>query len=118
MSKSSITTDDDDERGPFPIGEDKLPPIHVGEHLKSEMEFLSLSANRLAQALGVPANRISELVAGRKAMTADTALRLEKYGIGTADLWMNLQTGYELRLARLKSGEALMKIKPRNDHAA
>jgi addiction module HigA family antidote len=64
------------------------------------MQPLGLSARQLAQALGVPHNRISELVAGRRAMTADTALRLERYFGMEARFWMNLQAAHDLSKAR------------------
>lgn len=74
---------------------------HPGEMLAEEfMQPLGLSARQLARALGVPHNRISELVAGRRAMTADTALRLERYFGMEARFWMNLQAAHDLSKAR------------------
>lgn len=75
---------------------------HPGEMLAEEfMQPLGLSGRQLAQALGVPHNRISELIAGRRAMTADTALRLERYFGMEARFWMNLQAAYDLSKARM-----------------
>jgi addiction module HigA family antidote len=113
MSRSPITTDPDNERGPFPADPSKLERFHPGEHLKEELEFLEMSGNQLAKALGVDASRITELVAGRRNMTADTALRLEKYGIGTAALWMSLQTSWDLQEAKKANADAIAKIKHR-----
>jgi len=77
---------------------------HPGEMLAEEfMKPLALSARALAAAIGVPHNRISELVAGKRAMTADTALRLERYFGMEADFWLNLQTAYDLSAARARN---------------
>jgi len=91
----------------------KMRPIHPGEVLREEfMHPLELSANRLAQAIGVPTNRITELVGERRAMTADTALRLSVVFSTTPELWMNLQQAYELRSAAQELGPSLKAIKP------
>ena len=77
------------------------PPIHPGEILKSElMEPYNLSANALARLLSIPPNRITEIVNGERGISTDTALRLSKCFGMSAQLWMNLQTEYELRKAR------------------
>ena len=74
---------------------------HPGEMLNEEfMVPLGLSARELGRALGVPHNRISELVAGRRSMTADTALRLERYFGMEARFWLNLQAAHDLSSAR------------------
>ncbi len=87
-------------------------PIHPGEILADELAELHTSAAELARELHVPANRISQLVAGKRAMTADTALRLERWLGVSAAFWMNLQKRYELDLAREKSDEILKTIQP------
>jgi len=87
-------------------------PIHPGEILADELAELNTSPTELARALHVPANRISQLVAGKRAMTADTALRLERWLGVSAAFWMNLQKRYELDLAREKSDEILKTIQP------
>ena len=88
-------------------------PIHPGEILADELEELSLSAAELARLIDVPANRISQIIAGKRNITADTALRLGRY-FGTApDLWMNLQKTYELDLARIEIGPALETLPQR-----
>src|SRR5438128_825625 len=86
-------------------------PIHPGEILADELAELNKNPTELARALHVPANRISQLVAGKRGMTADTALRLEKWLGVSAAFWMNLQKRYELDLAREQTGNSLETIK-------
>lgn len=91
--------------------EEKLAPIHPGEILKEEfLEPFELSANKLALELKISTNRITEIIKGRRAITADTALRLAKFFGTSAELWLNLQKQYELQLAEDKIGEELKKI--------
>lgn len=79
----------------------RLANTHPGRFLLTEfMQPHALSANALAAALHVPANRIGAIVNGRRAITADTALRLARYFGTTPELWLNLQKDYELRAAR------------------
>ena len=86
----------------------KLPPIHSGEILLEDyMKPLGLSAHRLAMALHVPATRVGEIVNGRRAITADTAIRLGRYFNTTPRFWLNLQTAYDLEVIE---GEALAQI--------
>ena len=87
-------------------------PIHPGEILADELMELNKTSAELARELHVPANRISQLVAGKRAMTADTALRLERRLGISATFWMNLQKRYELDLAREKTGDDLNIIEP------
>lgn len=87
-------------------------PIHPGEILADELVELNKTPTELARELHVPANRISQLVVGKRAMTADTALRLERRLGVSAAFWMNLQKRYELDLARDKTGDALSMIEP------
>lgn len=82
-------------------------PIHPGEILADELAELGLSAAELARLLDVPSNRISQILAGKRAITADTALRLARYLGTSAELWMNLQKIWELDLARATSGAAI-----------
>ena len=80
---------------------EKLDPIPPGEILFEEfMTPLGLSINQLARDLDVPPGRISEIISGKRAITADTALRLGKYFGVSPEVWLNLQTDYELRIAR------------------
>jgi addiction module HigA family antidote len=79
------------------------------------MAPIGLSANRLATELGIPASRILEIVNGRRAISADTALRLGRYFDTTPQFWMNLQTRYDLELAREANGKTIDRVvKPRN----
>ena len=96
-----------------------IGPIHPGVTLRQDfMEPLDLSANGLAEALGVPQNRISDIVRGRRGVTADTALRLERaFGV-SADFWLNLQSHYELEVARRDAGKAIEKSVRRLSSAA
>ncbi|MBA2680314.1 MAG: HigA family addiction module antidote protein [Ktedonobacteraceae bacterium] len=87
-------------------------PIHPGEILAEELVELNKSPTELARELHVPANRISQLVAGKRAMTADTALRLERWLGVSAAFWMNLQKRYELDIARERSDDVLKAIEP------
>ena len=85
-------------------------PIHPGEILADELKEIGISAAELARTLGVPANRIALIIAGKRAISADTALRLARYFGTSPDLWINLQKTYELDLARLEVGKAINRI--------
>jgi len=93
-------------------------PIHPGEILAEELEESGLSAKKLAEVIEVPPNRLYQLIAGKRNMTADTALRLGQYFGMAPDFWMNLQTAYELDLARKENGKAIRRIPARRDVAA
>ena len=88
-------------------------PIHPGEILADELEEIGLTAKKLADVLEVPPNRLYQILAGKRNMTADTALRLAQYFGMSADFWMNLQKTYELDLARKETGEAIKQIPQR-----
>lgn len=90
-------------------------PVHPGEILREEvLKPLEMSANRLAQALQVPTNRISEILAGRRALTADTALRLAQYLGMSAEFWLGLQTEFDLDTARLQAAKRIVReVRPR-----
>lgn len=78
-----------------------LDPIPPGEILYEEfMKPLGVSINALARELAVPPNRISEIVSGKRSITADTALRLGKYFGVSPEVWLNLQVDFDLRVAR------------------
>ena len=81
----------------------KIEPIHAGEILLEEfMQPFGLSQNALANSLNVTPRRINEIVNKKRAITADTALRLSKFFGNSAEFWMNLQNKYELEMARDK----------------
>lgn len=84
-------------------------PTHPGEVLAGELDELEMTAAELARALHVPSNRIYQLVAGKRAMTADTALRLEQWLGVSAAFWMNLQKRYELDLATEQFGDEIKR---------
>jgi addiction module HigA family antidote len=86
------------------------PAIHPGEILADELAELEISANELARILHVPANRISQILAGKRAITADTALRLGQWLGSGAEIWLNLQKSYELRLAEQAIGDEIKRI--------
>lgn len=92
-----------------------LPPIHPGEQLREEfLRPLALSAYRLAKDLGVPVTRIQAILAGRRAITGDTALRLARYFGTTPEFWLNLQRDYELETAAIALGDRLQReVHPR-----
>jgi addiction module HigA family antidote len=84
--------------------------IHPGEHLADELGALEMSSNELAKELGVPTNRITQIISGKRGITGDTALRLGRWFGTGPDIWMNLQKNYELRIAAQEMGAALKKI--------
>ena len=91
-----------------------MRPVHPGEILAEELEELGLSANALAQALGVPTNRITAILKGQRGVTADTALRLSRYFGTTPLLWLNLQKTFELRMAEIASGKEIAdRVQPK-----
>jgi addiction module HigA family antidote len=82
-------------------------PVHPGRTLARQLESRGLTANALALKLRVPANRLSEITRGQRAISAETALRLGRYfGTGAA-FWMNLQSQYDLALAEKEMGERI-----------
>ncbi len=95
-----------------------LDPIHPGEILSEEfMKPLGISINRLARDLHVPPNRIHAIVHGERAITADTALRLGTYFGVAPETWLNLQSEYDLRVARRATGQEIAKIVRRREAA-
>ena len=90
------------------------PPTHPGEILLEEfMKPLGISQNALARALGVTPGRIGDIVNERRGVTGDTALRLARYFNMTPDFWMNLQSHYDLEMARDSTGkEIAAKVRP------
>jgi addiction module HigA family antidote len=84
-------------------------PIHPGEILAHELQELGVSPLRLSQEIGVPNNRIYQIIAAKRGITAETALRLgEWFGTGP-EFWMNLQKTYELRLAEQQYGDEIRR---------
>ena len=86
---------------------------HPGEILKDEfLEPLAISQNALAQAIGVPANRINEIIRGRRGISADTDLRLAQFFGLSEGYWLRLQNAYDVMEAKRKAGKSISKIKP------
>jgi addiction module HigA family antidote len=86
----------------------KMAPVHPGEVLLEEfLDPMEITQYRLAKAISVPARRINEIVLGKRAVTADTALRLARY-FGTSErFWMNLQARYDLEVEKDRLGSRL-----------
>ncbi len=97
------------------MAKSKLNPVHPGEVLSEEfLKPLALSQNRLALDIGVPARRINEIVLRKRAVSADTALRLARYFNTTPRFWMGLQAEYDLDLAADKLSERITReVRPR-----
>ncbi|HEY6229962.1 MAG TPA: HigA family addiction module antitoxin [Pyrinomonadaceae bacterium] len=93
----------------------RMPPVHPGEILREDlMKPLGLTMTRLARDLKIPVNRVSEIVNGRRAINADTALRLSRYFGNTPEFWINLQAAYDLRLTIHSSASRIEReVRPR-----
>jgi antitoxin HigA-1 len=93
----------------------RLPAVHPGEVLYEDlMKPLAISINGLARELRVPVNRMSEIVNGRRGITADTALRLARYFGNSPEFWMNLQAGFDLETTRRGSADRIARdVNPR-----
>lgn len=85
------------------------PAVHPGRLLKRELEARSLSANRLALDLGVPSGRITDILNGRRSITADTALRLGRYFGNSAQFWLDLQSQYDIARVEGERGEEIAR---------
>lgn len=85
------------------------PNAHPGRLLRRELEARGLSANRLALDLGVPSGRITDILNGRRAITADTAVRLGRYFGNGAQFWLDLQSQYEIAVVERESGEDIAR---------
>ena len=87
-----------------------LLAIHPGEHLAEELKELNMSAASLARQLQVPTNRITQILNGRRDITADTALRLAHFFGTSAEFWINLQGLYDLRIAQQDAGKIIKAL--------
>ena len=98
---------------------EKLDNIHPGEVLQEEfMKPLEITAYRLSKDLGIPQTRISEILKGRRRVSADTAIRLSKYFGNSAKFWLGLQDDYDLEEELNSRKREFQKIKRRKDYAA
>ncbi len=86
------------------------PAIHPGEILADELEEIAVTPTELARQLRVPANRITQIVQGKRAMTGDTALRLGHWFGTSAQFWLNLQSAYDLRVAEATAGREIARL--------
>lgn len=87
-------------------------PIHPGEHLQDELDAISMNAHQFALAIKVPPARVTEILRGRRGVTADTALRLARFFQTSPEMWLGLQQLYELRMAQNKLGNTIKTISP------
>ena len=94
------------------------PAIHPGEILADELADIGVKPAELARQIGVPANRLTEIIRGRRSIIGDTALRLGHWFGTTPQFWINLQTAYELRRAHEEAGEEIELLPRRVDHTA
>lgn len=96
-------------------------PIHPGEILAEELEELGVTPTELSRQIRVPANRISQIINGKRAITGDTALRLAHWFGTSPQFWMNLQALYDVRLAEQQAGTEIRSLptkpdKPKTGH--
>jgi addiction module HigA family antidote len=92
------------------MNKNKIPPVHPGEVLMEDyLKPMGISQNQLAMSMRVPSGRITEIVQGKRGITAETALRLARAIGTTPGFWMNLQARYDLRVAEDKLGDVLEK---------
>jgi addiction module HigA family antidote len=85
-------------------------PVHPGEVLAEELTELGVTPTELARQIGVPANRISQIIAGKRSITGDTALRLGHWFGMSPEFWLNLQTLHDLRIAERAVGAKIAKL--------
>jgi len=87
-------------------------PVHPGEILAEELDYIGMSAGELADKIGVPKNRLYQIIRGMRGITADTALRLGVFFKSGAQIWLNLQKNYELDRTRTEIEPSLKQIIP------
>jgi addiction module HigA family antidote len=87
-----------------------MEPIHPGAHLGEELSELRLSAAAFARQIGVPTNRVTQILNGQRSISGDTALRLADFFGTSAELWLNLQSLYGIRIAERNSGKAIKAL--------
>ena len=89
------------------------PPVHPGTILADELAELGITPTELARQLQVPANRISQIIAGKRSISGDTALRLGHWFGMSAQFWLNLQSAYDLQLAEQQAGDVIKRLPKR-----
>jgi len=120
MARQELVSRDDLDAGRVDFSDldsgEELPPVHPGEVLRADfLDAMGLTAHALALALRVPANRVTAILAGERAVTADTALRLARHFGTSAGFWLNLQKRYELEVAERAAGARIRaEVLPRH----
>jgi addiction module HigA family antidote len=84
-----------------------MEAIRPGEHLAEELKAMGMSAAEFSRQIGVPTNRVTQILNGRRSIIGDTALRLAHFFATSAEFWLNLQSLYEIRLAKQKLRSAI-----------
>lgn len=92
-------------------------PIHPGEILADELTEIGVSPTELARQIKVPANRVSQIINGKRAITGDTALRLGHWFGNSATFWLNLQASYDLKVAEAEIGQEVQTLPVRTIQA-
>ncbi len=96
-----------------------MPPVHPGEILNEDLEEMGLTPKTFAYKLGIPAEHMTAILAGKRDVDAEFALRLERYFGSGARMWMNLQTAYSLKVAERDLGKKITdEVVPREDEEA
>src|SRR5204863_6698105 len=86
------------------------PAIHPGEILADELKEIGITPTELARQLKVPANRITQIIQGKRSITGDTALRLAHWFRTTPEFWLNLQSAHDIRVAQRELGDAIRRL--------
>ena len=92
------------------------PAIHPGEILADELAELGVTPTELLRQIAVPANRVTQIIHGRRAITGDTALRLGHWFGTSAQFWLNLQAAHDIRVAEQKAGKEVARLPTRHSH--
>jgi len=90
------------------------PAIHPGEILADELAEIGVTPTELSRQLSVPANRVTQIIQGRRGITGDTALRLGHWFKTSAQFWLNLQAAYNIRIAEQKAGKEIARLPTRS----
>ncbi len=93
------------------------PPIHPGEILADELQEIGVTPTELSRQIDVPANRVTQIIHGRRGITGDTALRLGHWFGTSAQFWLNLQSAYDIRVAQEKAGREIARLPVRTGAA-
>lgn len=86
------------------------PPVHPGNVLADELQEIGVTPTELARQINVPANRVTQIIQGRRGITGDTALRLGHWFGTSAQFWLNLQSAYDIRVAEQQVGREVRKL--------